>query len=53
MDTIKKWKCGNCGYTFESEAVPEKCPACGESCSFLDVTCYTPDCADGVDERLC
>lgn len=52
METRKKWKCENCGYTFESEAVPEKCSACGESCSFLDVTSYIPDVVDGIDNRI-
>lgn len=27
-DTKEKWRCRNCGYIMESEAAPEKCPAC-------------------------
>jgi len=49
------WKCSNCGYTFEAEDVPERCPSCREACSFLNVTCYIPECGGpegGVDERL-
>ncbi|ABR55915.1 rubredoxin-like non-heme iron protein [Methanococcus aeolicus Nankai-3] len=49
------WKCSNCGYLFEAEAnkVPEKCPNCGEICTFYDVTCYTPECGcQGYDPKL-
>ncbi len=50
------WKCGKCGYTFDSEATdppPEKCPSCKETCEFLNVSCYTPECGlTGQDPRL-
>lgn len=53
------WKCDNCGFTFESEAekLPEKCPSCRQKCTFLNVTCYTPDCSldtgePGFDPRI-
>jgi len=50
---MASWKCGNCGYTFETDAPPNECPSCKQKCEFLDNTCYTPDCADkGVDERI-
>ncbi|MFO7495932.1 MAG: hypothetical protein R6X05_09920 [Desulfobacterales bacterium] len=50
---MNSWKCENCGYTFEAEKPPEKCPACKEKCQFLDNTCYTPDCQyEGVDKRI-
>jgi rubredoxin len=47
------WKCEKCGYTLEAETPPEACPACKEKCEFLDVSCYTPECApEGMDKRL-
>lgn len=49
----KTWKCSNCGYTFDAAVLPEQCPACKQTCSFLDATCYTPDCAEkNIDERI-
>ncbi|MDY6930737.1 MAG: hypothetical protein SVJ22_02325 [Halobacteriota archaeon] len=38
------WKCSECGYTFQADAPPENCPSCKEACSFIDATCYIPDC---------
>ena len=26
---MKKWKCGGCGFVYDGEAVPERCPKCG------------------------
>ena len=47
------WKCSNCGYGLQAPAPPAACPSCGQRCEFLNVTCYTPDCAEtGVDPRL-
>lgn len=48
------WKCTNCGYTFAAAPPPpEQCPSCKEKCDFVDVSCYTPDCAGpGQDNRL-
>jgi rubredoxin len=47
------WKCSKCGYTVETDAPPEKCPACRETCEFLNVTCYIPECGlTGSDPRL-
>lgn len=47
------WKCSNCGYTLMAALPPTQCPQCKETCDFLDVTCYTPDCAGpGQDDRL-
>ncbi len=40
-------KCSKCGYTLEKLPPPEKCPSCGFSCTFVDASCYTPDC--GLD----
>ena len=42
------WKCSNCGNTVDQPMPPEKCPACGEKCDFVDATCYTPECG-GAD----
>lgn len=39
------WKRTLCSYLFQAPVPPEKCPNCKETCTFLDVTCYTPDCA--------
>ena len=52
MSESKKWKCSECGYTFEADEVPEKCPSCAQECSFLDATSYTPDDEGGVDTRI-
>jgi rubredoxin len=50
---MASWKCTNCGYTFEADAPTEHCPSCKVKCEFVDISCYTPDCANkGVDERL-
>ncbi len=50
------WKCGKCGYTFESEAgtpPPKICPSCKEECEFLNVTCYIPECGfSGENPKL-
>ena len=50
------WKCSKCGYTYQTEAgaAPHKvCPACKETCEFLNVTCYVPECGfSGQDPRL-
>lgn len=51
--TPSVWKCALCGYTIKREAPPEKCPSCEKTCEFLNVTCYTPDCASRqIDKRL-
>lgn len=26
---MKKWKCGVCGYVWDGEGAPDKCPKCG------------------------
>ncbi len=50
---MTSWKCGNCGYTLEADAPPDRCPSCKEKCEFLDNTCYTPDCeVEGIDKRI-
>jgi rubrerythrin len=47
------WKCSNCGNTLVVMTPPQTCPACGQKCVFLNVTCYEPDCGfTGMDKRL-
>ncbi len=47
------WKCTECGLTFQADAPPDKCEACGKDCEFKDVTNYTPDGGfRGIDPRL-
>ncbi|MDY6842603.1 MAG: hypothetical protein SVW57_00740 [Thermodesulfobacteriota bacterium] len=38
------WKCSDCGYTLKADVPPQKCPSCKEGCTFVDATCYTPEC---------
>jgi rubredoxin len=48
-----EWKCSKCGYTLKIDVPPEKCPSCKESCEFVNVTCYIPECGfTGTDQRL-
>lgn len=50
---MANWKCSKCGYTLEEKIPPTECPSCKQKCEFLDVSCYTPDCAGpGVDQRI-
>lgn len=56
-EQIKKiqWKCSICSYQFEgSTTPPDKCPGCGQACSFIDATCYIPECKtpEGRDRRI-
>jgi rubrerythrin len=36
-DTPVKWKCRNCGYVFEGDAVPDKCPVCNHPKAYFEV----------------
>jgi rubredoxin len=51
---MTQWECSKCRYIFEAEMPPDKCPSCKETCTFLDVTCYTPDCGGpgNIDPQL-
>ena len=51
---MNDWKCDNCGYMTKAEAPPgDTCPSCNEKCTWLNVTCYIPECAPtGTDQRL-
>ncbi len=33
------WKCRNCGFIFEGNEAPEKCPACLHGQSFFEILC--------------
>lgn len=52
--TVTWWKCSSCGYTLQDATPPETCPGCRQTCSFTDVTCYTPECGGtgAIDPRL-
>jgi rubredoxin len=53
VEKLNDWKCSKCGYTLKADAPPEKCPACKETCEFVNVTCYIPECGfTGSDQRL-
>jgi len=41
---MAKFMCTICKYSIEGNTPPEKCPSCGNACSFVDATCYTPEC---------
>ncbi len=41
---MTNWQCNKCGYSIKADAPPEKCPSCSNECSFVDNSCYTPDC---------
>ena len=51
---MTQWKCSSCSYTFEAETTPDRCPSCKKACTFLDVTCYIPECGgpQNIDARL-
>ncbi len=38
-DSPTKWKCRNCGYVFEGNEAPEKCPVCAHTRSYFEVWC--------------
>lgn len=41
---MSKWRCPICGYMLEAEVPPKICPMCKNKCSFVDDSCYTPEC---------
>ena len=49
-----QWKCSTCGYQFEGEiSPPDICPGCKDVCTFIDATCYIPECSmEGRDRRI-
>ena len=48
------WMCSECENVFQSEIAPSACPNCSKICTFLNVTCFIPECGgpDNVDMRL-
>jgi rubredoxin len=38
------WMCDECNYVFEAETPPDTCPGCHAKCTFMNVSCYIPDC---------
>ncbi len=38
-DQKVKWKCRNCGYIYDGDAAPEKCPACLHAKAYFELLC--------------
>ena len=42
--------CQYCGYLLnlglDENTPPHKCPVCDQTCAFVNITCYTPECGD-------
>ena len=38
-DSPIKWKCRNCGYVYEDNDAPERCPVCDHARSYFEVWC--------------
>ena len=51
---MTQWQCSNCRSVFRAEVPPDRCPSCQQTCTFTDVTCYTPECGgpQNIDPRL-
>jgi len=53
---MPSWKCNQCSYILEADSPPSTCPSCKQECTFIDVTCYTPECggpdSGNVDPQL-
>jgi rubredoxin len=52
--TSNWWMCSECENVFQDEISPATCPSCLKKCTFVDVTCYIPECGGpkNVDTRL-
>jgi rubrerythrin len=48
------WKSSHCGFTITAAKPPDVYPECGEKSSFINITCYTPECGGPghIDSRL-
>ena len=48
------WKCSECKFLITAKSPPDTCPECNARCSFVDVTCYEPDCGGNgkLDPRI-
>lgn len=38
-DTVVRWKCRNCGYVYEGQEAPEKCPSCDHPRAYFELWC--------------
>ena len=36
-ETVRRWKCNNCGYIYEGTSAPEKCPACAHPQGYFEL----------------
>ena len=36
-EEVKLWKCNNCGYIYEGEEAPDKCPACSHPQGYFEL----------------
>lgn len=52
--TTDYWMCEECDFVFQAENLPESCPGCRRKCTFVNVTCYIPECGGEhhLDPRL-
>ena len=54
------WKCDKCGFVSQAAMPPKDsvCPSCNNKCTFVNVTCYVPECGhegpehEHIDPRL-
>lgn len=46
------WMCTTCGYHLQTQAPPNKCPGCEQTCVFANVTCYRPGFEEQIDPVL-
>ncbi len=49
MSHVSRWRCGSCGYRFDGEVPPERCPGCREACDFIDDSRYVPSAEGGPE----
>lgn len=54
MKDTNWWMCSECENIFQIEDLPQTCPSCQKVCTFLNVTCYVPECGgpNNLDYRL-
>ncbi len=43
---MKKWRCGVCGYVYEGDEPPDKCPVCGADKNLFEEIIETPPAGD-------
>jgi rubrerythrin len=51
---LSYWKCNKCNFIMTTASPPDICPNCHDKCTFMNITCYTPDCGgpEHIDPRL-